>query len=357
MMKMRCAFYMGMILFTFGMNSQSWAETSDRIFLGFDPGYSTLSASGSERSKNGFQLAGKIYGSRTFDQWLLDVGLGWFYNSLSNTQSTGTIKVTTNAGFLEISPRFHIGTGWQVGPIIQGLLGSDVTFSESRGAGNSFAANIGLGIRRETGWNDHFLHYGIRGVTDLSIAGRQVSWICAELGIGFLWDKKESASAPVLSPAVQTSSPVVTKGPAEVIADQAVKVTLDERSIHFKTNKSDLNSDSQKVLSRISEFLLARLDSWEQMRVEGHTDSRGKVKHNIKLSYDRATSVARFMVEKGIEGKRVTVKGHGSSQPIDSNENEEAWKLNRRVELRIEGVKDAIQFADGFNKIWEEPSP
>ena len=79
------------------------------------------------------------------------------------------------------------------------------------------------------------------------------------------------------------------------------------------------------------------------LQVEGHTDSipirAGKYRDNWHLSTARALSVVRFLIDKGIEAKRLSATGYGEFQPLrrlDSNLSlEEKNSKNRRIELKI----------------------
>ena len=49
----------------------------------------------------------------------------------------------------------------------------------------------------------------------------------------------------------------------------------------------------------------------------------------------RAHSVLKYLVDKGVEEKRLTAQGYGETQPIDRRHNEAAWAKNRRVAFLI----------------------
>ena len=79
------------------------------------------------------------------------------------------------------------------------------------------------------------------------------------------------------------------------------------------------------------------------LQVEGHTDNipirAGKYLDNWHLSTERALSVVRYLIDKGIEAKRLSATGYGEFQPLinlDSNLSlEEKNSKNRRIELKI----------------------
>ena len=71
------------------------------------------------------------------------------------------------------------------------------------------------------------------------------------------------------------------------------------------------------------------------MEITGHTDNVGSDRYNMKLSAGRAKAVYDEMVKRGIDPKRMTWKGKGEREPIDTNDTPEGRQENRRVEFRI----------------------
>ena len=71
------------------------------------------------------------------------------------------------------------------------------------------------------------------------------------------------------------------------------------------------------------------------VEIRGHTDNVGSDKDNLALSMDRAFEVKGYLEEQGIDGRRVTAKGYGESDPVASNETAEGRAQNRRTEFVI----------------------
>jgi outer membrane protein OmpA-like peptidoglycan-associated protein len=81
-------------------------------------------------------------------------------------------------------------------------------------------------------------------------------------------------------------------------------------------------------------------DSW--ITIVGHTDNQavapgGKYKDNQELSLGRAEAVKDYLVQSGIDARRLSVKGMGDTQPIASNDTVDGRAKNRRVELQVTG--------------------
>lgn len=112
------------------------------------------------------------------------------------------------------------------------------------------------------------------------------------------------------------------------------KVVLN--NIYFQPNKYTLDPRSYEELERVYNFLKTYPNV--RIRIEGHTD--GGVKgtdpaYLQKLSQDRANEVMNWLINKGIDKKRLEAIGYGSSKPIADNDTEEGRKKNRRTEFEV----------------------
>jgi len=71
------------------------------------------------------------------------------------------------------------------------------------------------------------------------------------------------------------------------------------------------------------------------VRVEGHTDNTGSPKTNKALSLARAESAKGYIVQRGVDAKRIQTVGIGPVRPIADNTTEFGRGLNRRTEIVI----------------------
>ncbi len=111
--------------------------------------------------------------------------------------------------------------------------------------------------------------------------------------------------------------------------------------IYFDYNLWYIRKESKVVLGRVVELM----KKYPDMKIEigAHTDSRGNVKFNQDLSQKRANSTREFIIQSGIDAKRVVAKGYGESVPIvkcktDESCSEEEHELNRRSEFVIKNL-------------------
>jgi OOP family OmpA-OmpF porin len=76
-----------------------------------------------------------------------------------------------------------------------------------------------------------------------------------------------------------------------------------------------------------------------RLRVEGHTDSDGNEADNQRLSEARAQTVVRFLVDHGIDPRRLNPVGCASRDPLFPNDSAEHKSRNRRTEFDIEEIE------------------
>jgi outer membrane protein OmpA-like peptidoglycan-associated protein len=122
--------------------------------------------------------------------------------------------------------------------------------------------------------------------------------------------------------------------PKAFVADGQIKI-LDQ--VKFKTGSADIlpGKESEEVLDAVLKVLTAHPEI-KKIRIEGHTDDRGAVAMNKKLSGERAASVVKWLTAKGIDKGRLTSQGFGPDRPIGDNKTDEGRQNNRRVEFHIE---------------------
>ena len=106
--------------------------------------------------------------------------------------------------------------------------------------------------------------------------------------------------------------------------------------ITFGSNSARIKADAHGALSAIAEVLGEYQNT--QVSIYGHTDDAGEADYNQKLSEQRALSVAQYLVDAGVNKKRIVIIGHGESLPVVSNATSEGRAQNRRIELQLEPV-------------------
>ncbi|MCE1117020.1 MULTISPECIES: OmpA family protein [Pseudomonas] len=111
--------------------------------------------------------------------------------------------------------------------------------------------------------------------------------------------------------------------------DRGLVMTLGD--VLFDTGQAELKSSASRTVLKLVQFL--QLNPRRVVRIEGYTDSTGMPDDNLKLSRDRAQSVADMLVDLGIDEKRIEVEGYGDQYPVEANASERGRAQNRRVEI------------------------
>jgi outer membrane protein OmpA-like peptidoglycan-associated protein len=119
---------------------------------------------------------------------------------------------------------------------------------------------------------------------------------------------------------------------------KAVRVTENEvmilEQVQFDTGKATIHKESNDLLDQVADVLKEHPEL-TKLEVQGHTDDRGGLAMNQKLSQARADAVMKAMISRGVSPDRLTAKGYGQSKPLDTNSTAEGRQRNRRVQFII----------------------
>lgn len=105
------------------------------------------------------------------------------------------------------------------------------------------------------------------------------------------------------------------------------------KNIFFDNNQYNLKKTSGEELEKV--LVLLQENPSVRLEIIGYTDNTGSKLQNTNLSMNRALSVMNYLISKGIDKKRLSAKGMGEANPIDTNETEEGKSNNRRTEINI----------------------
>lgn len=154
--------------------------------------------------------------------------------------------------------------------------------------------------------------------------------------------EKKQKEAEIVAAEVKKNEKVkqILEQEKDVVRDKD-RLIIKTDPIYFDYNMWYIRKESKVVLGRV----VALMNKYPGMVIEigSHTDSRGNAKFNEDLSQKRANSTREFIIQSGINAKRVTAKGYGESVPIvkcktDEACSEEEHELNRRSEFVIKNL-------------------
>jgi OOP family OmpA-OmpF porin len=122
-------------------------------------------------------------------------------------------------------------------------------------------------------------------------------------------------------------------GDSRVTFDDGHFTVLD--TIRFRTGSAEIESSSHSLLDQVALTLKANPEI-EHMRIEGHTDDTGPRAFNMQLSEERAHSVRRYLIQRGVNPLRLRVRSYGPDRPKEEGTDDAARARNRRVEFVLE---------------------
>ncbi len=118
-----------------------------------------------------------------------------------------------------------------------------------------------------------------------------------------------------------------------------------QSEVLFPSGGDQLNPEGQSEMEKLAQAILELEGeipdeiNWV-LRVDGHTDNRplsgtGRFRTNWDLSAARAISVVRYLVDQGVDPKRLVAAGFGEFQPLEEGDTPQALARNRRIELKL----------------------
>jgi len=138
----------------------------------------------------------------------------------------------------------------------------------------------------------------------------------------------DGSGCPIKFPPPIDTSVFMRKG---VVYPGAAPAAAAYSNIQFEFDSSVLRTSSYPVLDATSADLRA---SGATCELDGFASSEGTAAHNMRLSKDRANSVKTYLVNSGVDAKKLKVKAYGETHPIANNDTEDGRILNRRVEFK-----------------------
>jgi OOP family OmpA-OmpF porin len=146
----------------------------------------------------------------------------------------------------------------------------------------------------------------------------------------------ETAQAPDPPPPAPAPVPEPVKEQPKEIVDN--KIVL-PGELEFEVNRATIKdtAQSREILETLAKILKDN-PKITKLRVEGHTDSSGSAKKNMKLSQARAEAVVKWLASHEIDANRLTAQGFGPTRPTTDNDTPEHRALNRRTEFHLQEV-------------------
>jgi len=146
-------------------------------------------------------------------------------------------------------------------------------------------------------------------------------------------EKAAVAEKADLAKAAAEKAAVVEK--ADLAKAAAEKAAYELTDINFDFDNFDLGDEAREVLKKHAAWLTE--NKGVNITVEGHCDERGTAEYNLALGERRAKAAATFLVNMGIDDKRIKTISYGEELPLDPGHDEAAWARNRRAHFVASG--------------------
>jgi outer membrane protein OmpA-like peptidoglycan-associated protein len=308
-----------------------------------------------EIDKDGFHSSLKGALNYYQDQYVLDFGLGWFYNEMSGKNSAQEVTTVSKSLFFEFVPRLIFADHFQIGPMLSLLFASDVSFSQELPGSKEQNSALFGGVSFVYEWNQKapVFRVGLNAQKDIGIDDRSVGIYTAFFQVGFdVFNKRKPSEVqsetytPYDGPIPRRDDVAVVTGPNSVDL-----VLAEDDGVYFDFDSYEVKPRVKAYLKKLANVLKDKKNTWDNLIVEGHTDNRGSKAYNMTLSLNRALAVKDTLKENGVANSKMKARGYGFSRPVDLANNERAWAKNRRVEFRFTGVNDPYGLTKKINGI------
>ena len=151
-----------------------------------------------------------------------------------------------------------------------------------------------------------------------------------------------SEPLPVFARPALPAPPEVAPSPPPAAPQTVVRdEEITSCSVQFDRSVSTLRAEEAANLTAIGETM--KRHPRAVVRVSGHADRvgwKGNRGDNLTLSDDRARAVVRALGQLGILPERIRRTAFGDAKPLDARASEEAYRRNRRVEVRVDLTGD-----------------
>lgn len=309
-------------ILTIILSTQAFAKLE--YGLGFESGINQLSAYQAESTKSGASIGVKLFTNYRQESNRFQASLGY-----QNMQLAGNgVKIITKSVYGELEANRVLSNKVELGLGLKFMGGTDNTNSENVGQTTINQSLFGK-LNYQTDWFQNntraFLAYQRSYNLD-----RPISTLMVGVDIPFSSEKKVVKAEPCFA---------------------TLKVNLNITHVKFSKNKFQLRPEDKQKLAKLALFLRKYNNSWERVKIMGHTDLTGDEDYNRSLSMDRADEVLKALIESGVDESKMTTSGYGSSIPLNEARNESAYAQNRRVEIEFYGVNHRAEFNQGLIEI------
>ena len=210
------------------------------------------------------------------------------------------------------------------------------------GAGKLDTSSSNLVHRQNKDWDLHLgagLEYGWSSGFAARVEFASFDKDAKLVSIGII-KRFGDSSPPVAPPAIiakpeqpQAVSKPTPPAPPKTSVTSPPVTSIELPVVLFPYNRADLTPDARRKLNTVADTLSGNTSL--KLEVSGHTDAIGSERYNEALGQRRADSAARYLIENGIDAKRLEPVSYGERKPVADNATAAGRQQNRRVAFEI----------------------
>jgi peptidoglycan-associated lipoprotein len=117
----------------------------------------------------------------------------------------------------------------------------------------------------------------------------------------------------------------------EMQMEQTATATAGLADVFFAFDSWQIKDDGKQALGANAQWLKA--NAGKSLTIEGHCDERGTQAYNLVLGEKRAKAVRSYLVDLGVDAKRLAVASYGKDRPFCRERTEDCYQQNRRGHL------------------------
>jgi len=178
------------------------------------------------------------------------------------------------------------------------------------------------------------------------------TWVNADIGLLYYFDKGEPSKICQLYTGIaevdydriedivrryQTEPTEIDYNRIEEIVKRHSQKPVEDNwtlvGVNFDFNRSSLRQEAYPILNNAAEILITH--PTVRVDIVGHTDQLGSDKTNDKLSLERAETVKKYLIAKGVEASRLNTVGKGKRELLFQEKDATSRFYNRRIEFKV----------------------
>ena len=123
-------------------------------------------------------------------------------------------------------------------------------------------------------------------------------------------------------------------GASEALEEKAkLKLAEGISDVYFDFDRYEIKSDERVALEKSARAL--KENKKIKILIEGHADERGSSEYNIALGERRADAAKKYLVNLGVDSRRMSTVSYGKEKPFCFDSTEECWQENRRAHFVV----------------------